>query len=234
MYAVYAFRAVFRVSVKVYYNSVNELKKYFDRDGENELVLREYLEAVTLMVAPVMPHVAEEFWSLLGKKTLVAQEKWPEANVAMINPGEEIVEDIVDNTVNDIRQGIELTGKISANKGKSIKEIRIIVSDKWKNKAYNVLAKTKNISEVMGDSELQGIDKAVLSQFLSQFAKKMNSLIGLGDLDTETLAKAFVGARDYLSSKFGTQVIVENEATSKSARAKRALPDKPSIDIIWG
>jgi hypothetical protein len=46
--------------------------------------------------------------------------------------------------------------------------------------------------------------------------------------------KAFIEARDYLSGKFGSPIVVESEVTSKSARASRALPDRPSIDITWG
>lgn len=220
---------------EAYYNSINELKKYIERNGENEIVMREFLENVTLMLAPIMPHVAEEFWSSFGKTTLVAQEKWPEANPQMINPEEELVEDIIDKTMEDMRQGLDLTSKISANSGKLVKEIRIIIADQWKVTAYNLLAKTKNMSTVLENQDLLShVSKDVAAQFLGQFAKKLNTLKEGPEFSTELLLKAFVEAKDHIGNRFNTRIEVESESSSKSSRASRALPEKPSIDIIWG
>ena len=219
---------------EIYYNSINELKKYIERGGSNDIVMREYIEDIVLMLAPAMPHIAEEYWSTLGKTTMVVKEKWPETDEQLINPDEEIVEEIIDNTIEDVRQGVELTKRIGSNKDKQVKEIKLIISAPWKVKAYSILAKTKNIGAVMSDPELKEIDRSVLSQFLAQFAKKLNSLAERKELDTELLMKAFIEARDYLSGKFGSPIVVESEVTSKSARASRALPDRPSIDITWG
>ena len=55
----------------IYYNSVSELRWYFERGGSNAIAIRDFLESVTLMLAPVMPHIAEEFWQMLGKNTLL-------------------------------------------------------------------------------------------------------------------------------------------------------------------
>ena len=43
-------------------------------DGET---LREGLEAVTLLIGPMMPHLAEELWHTLGHETPVAETDWP-------------------------------------------------------------------------------------------------------------------------------------------------------------
>jgi leucyl-tRNA synthetase len=219
---------------EIYYNSVNELKKYMERDGENEIVMREYLEVITLMLAPAMPHIAEEFWSAMNKPTLAAQEKWPEVNEQMINSEEEIIEDIVDNTVNDIRQSIELTSKITANAGKAVKEIRIIIAEQWKMKAYSLLSKTKNISKTIEAGGEIGVEKDELSQFLAQFAKKINTINERAEISMDLLLKAFMEAKDYIGNKFNAKVEVEGQAVSKSQRATRAMPEKPSIDIVWG
>jgi leucyl-tRNA synthetase len=220
--------------MEIYYNSVNELKKYLERGGENEIVIREFLESVTLMLSPAMPHVGEEFWSELGKTTMAAQERWPEVNEQMINPEEEAIEDIIDKTIDDVKQGIELTSKISANKDKKVIEIKLIIADEWKLAAYNLLARTKNISKTIESDELGRLSKNALSQFLGQFAKKVNTLTPLENVSNEMLLRAFVEAKDYMALKFDTKIEIENESDSKSVRAPRALPGKPSIDIIWG
>lgn len=219
---------------EIYYNSINELKRYADRGGDNEIVVREFFEKVVLMLAPIMPHIAEEFWSMLGRNTLVAKESWPELDTNMINEEEELVEEILDRTIDDVKQSIELTAKMGANKGKRPGEIRIIIASPWKLKAYNMLVAKKNMKTVMESGDFADVDKEELSKFLSQFTKRINMLVEKRELEDGLLLKAFVEAEEYISDKFGkARIIAESEKDSKSARAPRALPDKPSIDILW-
>ena len=219
---------------EIYYNSINELKRYLDRGGENEIVVREFLEDMVLMIAPIMPHISEEFWSMLGKNTLVARERWPIANGSMVNKPEEMVEEIIDRTIDDIKQSIELTAKIGANREKRPNEIKIIVASQWKSKAYNMLVARKNMKEVMENAELASVDREELSKFLSQFMKRINMLVARTELEEGLLLRAFVEAEEYISNKFGNaKIVAEDENGSKSARASRALPEKPSIDILW-
>jgi leucyl-tRNA synthetase len=57
-------------------------------DAESLSALREALEAATLLLAPFAPHLAEECWSILGRKTLVAQERWPDLLSALMETQE--------------------------------------------------------------------------------------------------------------------------------------------------
>jgi leucyl-tRNA synthetase len=40
-------------------------------------VMRLALESVTLLLAPIVPHIAEELWSRLGKKESLLRAAWP-------------------------------------------------------------------------------------------------------------------------------------------------------------
>jgi leucyl-tRNA synthetase len=219
--------------IEIYYNSVNELKRYLDRGGSNGMVLREYLERLTLMLSPIMPHVAEEFWHELGRNTFVVKEQWPAFDESMINPEEEAIEDLIDSTMSDVRQGIELTSKITANSGKSVREVRIILADDWKTEAYNMLAKEKNMAKVMASDSLKAVDKEKLSKFLGPFMKKMNALVPVAAIKSDDIINGINGSVKYLSEKMNAQVSAISEAESKSDRAARAIPGKPAIDIIW-
>ena len=45
---------------------------------------REALETLVLLIGPMMPHLAESCWQVLGHKTLVADTAWPKADPALV------------------------------------------------------------------------------------------------------------------------------------------------------
>ncbi|CAA7622702.1 Leucine--tRNA ligase [Magnetospirillum sp. LM-5] len=53
-------------------------------DGASGWTMREGLEAVVLLMAPMMPHLAEELWAELGHATLVSDTKWPVADAGLL------------------------------------------------------------------------------------------------------------------------------------------------------
>jgi leucyl-tRNA synthetase len=46
--------------------------------------LRESLDLLVQMIAPMMPHFAEECWATLGHSDLVSTHKWPDIDVALL------------------------------------------------------------------------------------------------------------------------------------------------------
>jgi leucyl-tRNA synthetase len=55
-----------------------------DRSTPMRFALREAAEVLVLTFAPIMPHLAEECWKLLGHRTIVAESAWPEAIAALV------------------------------------------------------------------------------------------------------------------------------------------------------
>ncbi len=51
-------------------------------------VMREAVEAMLLLISPMAPHIAEELWSRLGNKELIAQAAWPVADEAVAQADE--------------------------------------------------------------------------------------------------------------------------------------------------
>jgi leucyl-tRNA synthetase len=49
-----------------------------------EWALREGIDALIVMLAPMMPHLAEECWRTLGHERLVAEAAWPEAEPSLL------------------------------------------------------------------------------------------------------------------------------------------------------
>jgi leucyl-tRNA synthetase len=46
--------------------------------------IREAVEIMVLLFSPMMPHLAEECWTALGHKTLIAEAAWPEVERALL------------------------------------------------------------------------------------------------------------------------------------------------------
>ena len=49
-----------------------------------DAALHESAVILVKMIAPMMPHLAEECWARLGYNTLLAKEPWPEADPALL------------------------------------------------------------------------------------------------------------------------------------------------------
>ena len=59
--------------------SLREFANYFFtlKLNDNNNTLHEALSKWVIMMSPLVPHLAEELWQLLGYKNLVAEQKWP-------------------------------------------------------------------------------------------------------------------------------------------------------------
>lgn len=108
-------RAVARI-----YELANEISGFAqktgasDKAGTGSFALREALEAIVQMVAPMMPHFAEEAWARLAHKTMLTETPWPVFDAALI----------VDN---EVTMAIQVNGKrraeISIAKDTDAKEV---------------------------------------------------------------------------------------------------------------
>jgi len=66
----------FNKAVARLYEFANAIGNKLTGDGAPE-AMREALEAMIVLISPMMPHLAEELWAELGHKTLVSNAAWP-------------------------------------------------------------------------------------------------------------------------------------------------------------
>ena len=62
----------------------NDISSYDSKDNANGAVLREALETLVLLFAPLMPHLGEELWALLGHKEMTINTPWPVADKSLL------------------------------------------------------------------------------------------------------------------------------------------------------
>src|SRR5262245_818128 len=75
----------FNVAVAQIYEFTNRLQAAgMPNGGGMDWVIREVTELLVQMIAPFMPHLAEDCWARLGYNTLVADQPWPEAEAALL------------------------------------------------------------------------------------------------------------------------------------------------------
>ena len=79
----------------------NTLEKMATATPDAQAVMAEALEAVIHLISPLLPHLAEELWSLLGHTDLIAQRAWPHADPALL----------IDDTVT---VAVQVNGKLRA------------------------------------------------------------------------------------------------------------------------
>jgi leucyl-tRNA synthetase len=79
----------FNAAVARIYDFVRVLRtvvgnKKFAEDTTMKWALREACEVLVQMFAPMMPHLAEECWVMLGRKGFVAEEPWPKVDPTLL------------------------------------------------------------------------------------------------------------------------------------------------------
>lgn len=218
-------------STETLYNSVIELKKYFERGGNNGIVIREYLNAIILMLQPIAPHITEELWHQFGNETFISTESWPISNPKMVNEKIEMLEENIESLISDCKNTIALLSKKS---GARPKHINIVIASQWKREVANMLAATKNVSTAIASAKDEKLaDPQKIADYAAKLAKRMNEIKPIGISESEEISSVNE-AQAYISKVLDVEVSVEKEADSKSQRAQRAMPLRPSIEIIWG
>ena len=73
-------RYTFNTAIAANMELINALYKFEDYTPQGRAVMQEALEAVTLMLAPMVPHIAHALWQALGRDGAVLDQSWPEAD----------------------------------------------------------------------------------------------------------------------------------------------------------
>jgi leucyl-tRNA synthetase len=80
----------FNKAVARLYELVNTISEFVGANSGEQavagcsLALREAFESLTQLIAPMMPHLAEELWQRLGHNALLVDTPWPDADGALI------------------------------------------------------------------------------------------------------------------------------------------------------
>jgi leucyl-tRNA synthetase len=88
-----------------FYHIINDMKWYERRGGC--AAKKDILDSWVRLMAPFTPHICEEIWEHSGKD-FISLDKFPEADISLIDRGAELAEEITGNTLRDIEEILRL------------------------------------------------------------------------------------------------------------------------------
>jgi len=94
-------RFSFNVAVAKMRELTNALDELDAQNPQESGIYKEGVTTLTQLLAPMLPHIAEEMWQALGHKNLLVETPWPKADPALL----------VENTVTI---AVQVNGKLRA------------------------------------------------------------------------------------------------------------------------
>jgi len=70
-------RYTFNTAIAANMELINELMRSEDTSAQGQAIMREAIEAVVLMLSPIVPHICQQLWQDIGHSGLVAEQSWP-------------------------------------------------------------------------------------------------------------------------------------------------------------
>jgi len=215
-------------TTQIYYAMQDNLKWYERRCGNNKETIRQYYVNWLKLMAPFTPHIAEEMWALYGQQGLVSVAQWPNADEDNIHPSFEAGENLIQSTIEDVRQVLKLA------KIEKPSELLIFVTAPWKSLLYNdikkAMANTRNMGEIL---------REILNDERKEHGKEISKIVGMMIKDQSKMPlfvlerkqeyKILDDCKGLLEEEFGCTVKLVKAEASKEAKASAAAPGKPAI-----
>jgi leucyl-tRNA synthetase len=73
-------RTIFNTAIAANMELVNTLSKFVDYSDNGKAIRQEALEAIVLMLAPIVPHICHQLWLDLGHQQAVLGVAWPQVD----------------------------------------------------------------------------------------------------------------------------------------------------------
>ncbi|NNE61020.1 MAG: leucine--tRNA ligase [Woeseia sp.] len=86
-------RYKFNTAVAAAMELLNAINRFEDESSQGRAVTQESLEAIVLLLAPIVPHISHELWHVLGHSSAPIAEAWPTASDAAL--AQDLVEIVV-------------------------------------------------------------------------------------------------------------------------------------------
>jgi len=95
-------RTLFRSAIqKIYFELFSDINWYLRRaDKVNKKIFNNILESFAVLIQPFTPHIAEELWQKIQKKSFIIFERWPEYKIKEFVDTEKIIKELINDIKN--------------------------------------------------------------------------------------------------------------------------------------
>ena len=217
-----------RDSINEIIQFISELNKY-KLEGVNKNIFENCKQKVVQLLHPIIPHVSEEIWEIIGKKGFLSLTPWPSYDENILTVENDYKWRLLDNTMNSVNHILHII-KIT-----DIKELSIIVAEDWK---YNLISDLLELVEIMEDHKqiikelMKNDDYKKNSKFISQTVGNLLKNRGKymrSPLTADEEYLFFTEIKSLFEKKYLCNINILHERDSHEKKAIQALPGRPAI-----
>jgi leucyl-tRNA synthetase len=217
---------------------VNEKKQ---RKSATVYMFHEVLDAQIRMLAPIIPHICEELWEMMGGKGFVSLADWPKLDETKTDIKAEENEKLIMSTMEDTLNIIKATGMTA-------KKICYYTAASWKWKTYikvlenafsTKIMQSDLMKDLMKDPDLKAKGGQV-AKFVGQVIEEVNKMSDdrkkrLMQVKVFNETQALKEAETFLKEELKSEIFVYNEEDTErydpKNKAQLTKPYRPAIYI---
>lgn len=189
---------------------------------------KENLETFIRLLAPICPHIAEEFWEQLGNESFVSRASWPAADESKIDLNAEAAEGAAQSSINDIR-GILKLAKIDKPT-----KITLIVASSWKydfmKSLKTKLEETHNVGEII-KATMDGKNNQDISKLVPRLLKNRANIPEMVTSQDEEFEALDSYKMEFVKAFHCEDITVVKAEDIAHPKSGNALPGKPAIIV---
>jgi len=210
-------------------NRVEEYKAMVLDVHERRKVLWDVIDTWSRVLAPIIPHIAEEIWARMKKTGYISIATFPQYNELYAETLQQKA--FLDEVIDDI-------SNIQAAIKRDAESVYIYLPAAWKYELYEVVyglddLSIKNVMKQARESAHLRSHLKEVAQVATELARSVSrDSTSVSNLSLKDEMEVLCATREYLSQKFGKEVHIFAETDpvyDPANRARRALPGKPAI-----
>jgi len=198
------------------------LRRYREYQTPYRFAYSRGLRVLAKLLVPLAPYLAEELWSMLDGKGLIAAADWPTPLQEL--PDYRTERELVRTTLDDVREITEVVDITDPD------EIELVVAPAWSYRVYerarDVAPDGPVVGTVMEDDDVPGTDAA--AEYAAELADRAGGFEPV--LSPERELTVLEQATWLFTDEFGADVTVR-PADPDGEYADTARPNKPAIHI---
>ncbi|MHA1399999.1 MAG: leucine--tRNA ligase [Candidatus Heimdallarchaeaceae archaeon] len=222
-----------------FFDNLRVIENYYKLSSdldENEVksVIREIIEKIVVLIAPVIPHVCEEIYERFGNDGFVSLAQISDVEITREDKLYALQAKFMTNLMKDIEQIVKLVQR-------EPERIVIYIAPEWKNRLYT-LARDTFKEEAFNIGKLMGIAKSndELKQYMKEIADEAKlmmkdpTIFRIELLEPNEQKDAIEGyskiiSKKYPKAKIEIYVAEEEGIYDPQKKARKARPMKPAL-----